>query len=161
MEEKFNIKQLILFILIIMITLGLFYGITTIVLDKKNNKKVDNTEEANNDVTIDYNTILAKNILSQSQEAYYVLASFTEDSNVTEYKNTIEKYKNKENSLKVYEVDLNSAFNKAYVSDESNLTGENITFKETTLIKIENKQIKEVYEGKDEITKALSTLIGE
>ena len=161
MEEKFNIKQLILFILIIMITLGLFYGITTIVLDKKNNKKVDNTEEANNDVTIDYNTILAKNILSQSQEAYYVLASFTEDSNVTEYKNTIEKYKNKENSLKVYEVDLNSAFNKAYVSDESNLTGENITFKETTLIKVENKQIKEVFEGKDEITKALSTLTGE
>ena len=161
MEENFNIKQLILFILIIMITLGLFYGITTLVLDKKNNTKVDNTEEANNDVTIDYNTILAKNILSQSQEAYYVLASFTEDSNVTEYKNTIEKYKNKENSLKVYEVDLNSAFNKAYVSDESNLTGENITFKETTLIKVENKQIKEVFEGKDEITKALSTLTGE
>ena len=161
MEENFNIKQLILFILIIMITLGLFYGITTLVLEKKNNKKVDNTEEANNDVTIDYNTILAKNILSQSQEAYYVLASFTEDSNVTEYKNELDKYKTKEKSLKVYVVDLNSAFNKAYVSDESNLTGENITFKETTLIKVENKQIKEVFEGKDEITKALSALTGE
>ena len=35
MEDKYNIKQMIIFILIIVITLGIFYGITILVTKNK------------------------------------------------------------------------------------------------------------------------------
>lgn len=161
MEDKYNIKQMIIFILIIVITLGIFYGITILVTKNKKTTTDDAPSTTNEDVSIDYDTILAQNIFNQSEDSYYVLASFNDDENLSTYKDSIDKYKAKENSLKVYEIDLDSAFNKNYVSDVSNFKSEYPIFSETTLLKIENGKITETYEGKSNITTNLSVLTEE
>ena len=161
MEDKYNIKQMIIFILIIVITLGIFYGITILVTKNKKTTTDDAPSTTNEDVSIDYDTILAQNIFDQSEDSYYVLASFNDDENLSTYKDSIDKYKAKENSLKVYEIDLDSAFNKNYVSDVSNFKSEYPIFSETTLLKIENGKITETYEGKSNITTNLSVLTEE
>ena len=161
MEDKYSIKQMILFIIIIVAILGIFYGITVLVTEKKNNKTTDTTEDITEEATIDYDTILVQNIFNQTGDSYYVLASFDDDENVTDYNSSIATYKEKENALKVYNIDLSSAFNKTYVAEESNFEGEYPIFKETTLLKIENKVVTEHYEGKDDIETFLSTLTEE
>ena len=161
MEDKYNIKQLIIFIIIILIILGIFYGITVLVTNnKKESSTTDTTETSEEDVTIDYDTILVQNIYSQNEDSYYVLASFEDDSKVTNYNNSVSQYSETDNALKVYNIDLSSAFNKNYVADESNFESEYPIFSETTLLKIENKKIVETYVG-DEITTALSSSSGE
>ena len=161
MEDKYNIKQMIIFILIIVITLGIFYGITILVTKNKKTTTDDAPSTTNEDVSIDYDTILAQNIFNQNEDSYYVLASFNDDENLSTYKDSIDKYKAKENSLKVYEIELDSAFNKNYVSDVSNFKSEYPIFSETTLLKIENGKITETYEGKSNIMTNLSVLTEE
>ena len=160
MEDKYSIKQMIIFIIVILIILGIFYGITLLVTKNKNNDT--NTEiETNEEATIDYDTILVQNIFKQSSSSYYVFAYIDDDENLSTYNNDIVSYKNNENALNVYYVELSSAFNKNYVSEESNFESEYPIFKETTFLKIENNKISEVYEGKTEITTILSNLKGE
>jgi uncharacterized protein YktA (UPF0223 family) len=71
---------------------------------------------------------------------------------------SISTYSELKNSLKVYTVDLSDAFNKKYVSDESNFNDEYPIFKETTILKIENKKITETYEGEEQISAILNIL---
>ena len=161
MEDKYNVKNMIIFIIIILIILGIFYGITVLVTNnKKENSTTDTTETSEDDVTIDYDTILVQNLYSQSEDSYYVLASFSDDEKLTNYENSISDYSERDDALKVYTIDLSSAFNKNYVADESNFDSEYPTFSETTLLKIENKKITETYVG-DEITAALSSSTSE
>lgn len=158
MEENYNIKQLSLYILIIMAILLIFYGITVIVT---NNSK-ENSSEVNDDQTIiDYEEILVQNIYSQKEETYYVLASLSDDENLSSYNNSLSVYEEMENSLKVYTINLSSSFNKKYLSEQSDFNGDYPLFKETTLLKIENKKITESYEGEDQINTILSILIDE
>lgn len=149
MEETYNVKKLILYILIIIVILILFYALTIFLTNRL--KKQDNQNIENKDVVIDYEKILVQNMFSKSENTYYVLAIFEDDENVSNYTNSLESYSEKENSLKVYTIDMNTAFNKKYISEESNFDLEYPIFKETTLLKIEDKKIVEVYEGKDDI----------
>ena len=158
MEDKYNVKQMIIFILIIVITLGIFYGITLLVTKNKKTTTDDTTQKTSEeDISIDYDTILVQNIFNQNEESYYVLAAFNNDENMSTYNNKIEK----ENSLKVYEIDLESAFNKNYVSNTSNFESEYPIFSETTFLKIENGKITETYIGKSDIITILSVLTEE
>lgn len=156
MEEKYNIKQLLIYVAIILITLGVFYGITILLT----NKQEQNQESNNYEVEIDYDTILAKDILSQSREQYYVFASTSNDENLNSYLNQIYTYQSLDDSLKVYEVDLDSAFNKSYMGSESSFETK-IIFKQTTLLKVENKKVTEVYESQEDIDAILKLLTSE
>lgn len=156
MEEKYTIKQLVMYIVIIMAVLLIFYGITLIIANKQNNNVINPENEA----VIDYDTILVQDIYNQNQASYYIFAYIEEDENVTSYNNLIETYSNLEESLKVYTIELDSAFNKKYVKEESNFENKMPTFKGTTLLKIENKKIVDVYEDED-IETILNVLVGE
>ena len=71
-------------------------------------------------------------------------------------------YTYKEGALKIYTADLSSAFNKNYVSDESNLYVSNvddIKFSKSTLIKISNGQVVEAYEGHENIVAHLNSIV--
>lgn len=160
MEDKYNIKQLIIFVVVILLVLGIFYGITLLVTKNKSNETNTNNE-TNDEAVIDYDTILVQNIFKQSSDSYYVLAYTEDDENLSDYNNDIASYKNKEDALKVYYVEISSAFNKSYVADESDFTGDYPIFKETTLLKVENGKIVQTYEGKEQITNILSILKGE
>lgn len=161
MEDKYSIKELLTFIIIILVVLGIFYGITVLVTNKKNNtKKTDNTESTS-EVKIDYEKVLAQNALSQKETSYYVFAYTNTDEEVSTYNNDLTSYKNKEDSLKVYYVELDNAFNKNNFASESNFNDGNVIFKATTLLKVENGKVVNIYETKDEITNILSELKGE
>lgn len=156
MEERKEIKNLIITLVIIISVLLVFYFITVFIT--KNQNKTKNGQEVESEKTvIDYDTILLSGIYQQKQASYYVLVAMPEDENITSYKNTLTSYSNKESSLRVYEVDLSSAFNKKYVSDTTDLTGKLPVFSKTTLLKIENGIITENYQG-DDIDIFLQTL---
>lgn len=146
MEEKNQIKNLIITLVIIISVLVLFYFITIIVT--KNTKQTETNTDINETV-IDYDIILVSDIYKQKQTSYYVFVSMPDDENVTSYENTLISYSNGENSLKVYTIDLSSAFNKKYISDTTDLTGKLPVFSETTLLKIENGSIVENYQSED------------
>ena len=155
MEEKYNIKNLITFIIIVVAILVVFYGLTILITKKKNAEQ--KTEKQENTAIIDYDVILASEIYKQKEGSYYVFASKKDDEKLSDYTSKITKYRGKENALKIYEVDLNSSFNKGNVAEENNFEDGNIIFGGTTLLKIENGSIVEAYQG-DDINTYLETL---
>ena len=162
MEDKYSIKELITFIIIILVVLGIFYGITVLVTNKKNNTKSSDASTSTDENTkIDYEKILAQNALSQKDENYFVYAYTNSDENVSTYNNDLVTYKNKEDALKVYYVELDNAFNKNNFASESNFEDGKVIIKATTLLKVNNGSIVEKYETKEEITNALTSLKGE
>lgn len=159
MEDKYSIKNLLAFICIIILVLGIFYGITILVTNNKdNNQKIeDNYSEA----TIDYEKILAQNTFKQKEDTYYVFAYKNTDERISEFNNNLISYKNKENSIKVYYVELDNAFNKNNIASESDFNDGKVVFKGTTLLKVENGSLVEKYQTEDEISTALNALLGE
>lgn len=156
MEEKYNLKSLIISIFIILAVLITFYFITIFITEHK----IEDNEETKSDAVIDYDTILVSEIYKQNRDSYYVLASFSKDENISSYQSNLSTYAKQENALKVYEVDLDSAFNKNYISEATDLTAKYPVFSETTLLKIENGVITEHYQGSD-ISTFLKTLVEE
>lgn len=148
MEERNEIKNLIITLIIIISVLLVFYFITVFITKNQNEKEIDNDTDIS-EAVIDYDTILVSEIYKQKQTSYYVLVAIPEDENVTSYENTLTSYSNGENSLKVYQVDLSSALNKKYISEVTDLNGKFPLFSETTLLKIENGKIVENYQGED------------
>lgn len=160
MEDKYNVKELLTFIIIILVVLVLFYGLTMLITNKKNSNDYIENNNSESDTKIDYEKILAQNALNQKENSYYVFAYTNSDENVTTYNNDLISYKNKENALKVYYVELDNAFNKNNYAGESNFEDGKVIFKATTLLKVENGVLVEKYESKDEINSALSIIKG-
>lgn len=159
MEEKFELKKIIFVIILLVIIFGIFYGLTILIMNNKEGKEPIDESINYDDAIIDYDTILVKNIYNQSEEIYYVLASTLDDNGV--FDNDLNNYLQKENALKIYYIDLSSAFNKNYVSSESNFDSRYPIFNDSTLLKIENDSIVETYVGKDDINTYLNILISE
>lgn len=143
MEQTYSTKQIIIIMAVMLSVILVFYGITVLV---SNNKKEDTKNDNNSDTVIQYEEILVGEIFKQNNSEYYVLA-YDSTSDGQKYKSDINTYVTKENSAKTYFVDLTNAFNKKYVSTESNFENEFPIFKEPTLLKIVNGSIVEVYEG--------------
>lgn len=161
-EEQYSLKKMIIIILVICIVFAIFYFITTLVV--KNNKN----EETNNEIVeIDSNKITLGQILDRNEEEYYVLATkeslhLSLDENIDYknlYDNYISNYKQTENALTVYRVDLDDALNKNYFGEELNITEDlsKIKLNDEVLFKIKNNKIDKYYVGNSKI---LKTLIG-
>ena len=125
--------------------------------------KKDEVKEEENEISasIQYEEILGSKVLSQSPKEYYVLAYKEEDLYLTTYNIYIGNYQYKENSKKVYRMNLDLGFNKSFVGDEAYLKGgkvESLKFVDTTLIKVKKKKITEVYEGKEKILEHLRSI---
>lgn len=133
-----SIKSFILILMGILVFIGLIYLI--FMFKEKINKKKE--------PVLQYEKILAKDILNQEEANYYVLIYDFKDDKLKELVNT---YKNK-NALKIYEVDKKMALNKDFVSDTPNLKVSNIKdfkVKENTLIEIKAKSVISAYTGED------------
>ena len=112
-------------------------------------------------VDIQYEEILVGTLLDQKESSYYVLATLEDDlsNNLLELYTT--KYSEKEGALPVYKINLNSVFNKTFISDTSklNITNiEEIKFSKPTLLLIKDKKITSVYETSDKIISQLKIL---
>lgn len=134
-DEELKIESFFKIVVILLIILLVFAGITML-------KTKDKSEKA--ETTIQYTKIVAGSILNRSEDDYYVLVEAKGDENITTYESLINKYVAKEDSKRVYIVDLSDSFNSNYVGEENKLDFENITdarFKETVLLHIVNNKI--------------------
>lgn len=165
MAKKVNVSKinndnemlkLLKLVIIVSLIVGLFYVITLFV-----NKKEEALEETDTPATIQYDYILVGNILSQPAEKYYVLAKTSNDLNAKIYEAYLSNYKNIKDSLRTYYIDLDNPLNSKFLKDESNFKIKDIneiSFKETTLLLIENDKIKKTYEGKENILEILKEI---
>lgn len=146
MEQTYSTKQIIISLFIVVAVILIFYGITVLLTNNK--EKETSVPNDSNEAVIQYDEIIVGEIYNQSESEYYVLA-YDDNSNSQEYISNLNTYSELEGATKSYEIDLTNAFNKKYVSSESDFEGQFPIFSETTLVKIVNKQIVETYTGTD------------
>lgn len=154
-----EMAKLLLLIIIVAIAFALFYLITLFVVKKDN--KLETTDE-NIQTTIQYEKILASAILTQKNNEYYVLVYKNDDQYLDTYKNYLSYYKMaKTDALPYYYVELNSQFNKSFISEKSKLDvseSKDFKFSQTTLIRVKDGKVISTYEGKDDITGKLNRM---
>lgn len=151
-----EMSKLVKVVIIVIAFFALFLGITYFITKK------NNTSDSSKTVTIQYEEIMAGQILNRSNSEYYVLATTEKDNYNDLYTAYVTQYKNVTDHLTVYTVNLNNGLNNSYVSENSNFnvqTVNDIKFKESTLLKIKDGKISEYYEGKDNIVNYLSSII--
>ena len=152
-----EIKNLLKIILIVTAIFLIFYGITTLVTDKKKEEENPNTSEA----IIQYDEILLGTLFNQSNSEYYVLITTEEDQYASNYLGLISSYQAKENSKRVYTANLDNGFNKSYKAEETKISNnlKDLKLSGSTLLKIKNKNIVESYKNQAEITEYLYSLL--
>ena len=97
-------------------------------------------------------------MLNRPYDEYYVLAFKSEDIDSVIYQTYISLYSEKENSNKIYLIDLDNELNSKYYSKEGNTNAKKIDelkISSPTLIKVSNHKISKYIEGKDSISKEL------
>lgn len=163
-SEQYSIKSMIKIILVLFLIIGIFYAITYFVVNRPKDIQKDETH-----TVIDTEKITVSQILNQKEEEYYVLATmeslYKDNGNYTAdyielYNEYILKYQQQGGKLKFYRIDLDSAFNKKYISDETSIT-ENISdikISDEVLIRIKNGKIDKYYLGHTDIADKLSRL---
>lgn len=162
--ETYSLKSMIKILVALLVIFGIFYFITVLLVDNRKSEK-DN----NNDVSvIDSSKIILSQLLNRKEEEYYVIAtkeslyksSYIKTNYVEFYNNYINSYKQQENSLAFYYVDLDNALNKTFLSEELNISNklDQLKLNDEVLFKIKNGKIKKYYVGKDEILDELSKL---
>ena len=162
-KDSYSLKDLILIIIVLVVILGMFYLITVLIVKPAKDSNI------NNSVTeIDYTKITLNNLLNRKEEEYYVLATkeslyaaISSDINYTQlYNNYISEYSSLENALPFYNIDLDDALNKNYVSNELNISNDisEIKLNDEVLFKIKNGKIDKYFVGNSKILKALSDL---
>lgn len=159
-----EIRKLLIIIGAVCAVMLAFYFITEVVLkNKKENTETTKEPEITIEPEIQYEQILMGSLLNQDESTYYVFAYTEDDPMLDIYNQYLESYKNSDNEpLNVYRVNLTEDFNKSYVADESYLEGDDVTKVKvtgTTLIRIKNDEIYKYYEGYEEISEKLKSMI--
>lgn len=157
-----ELKKLLIIIISILLIFVLCYFIISVALDHKKDSTASESNNSSEEATIQYDKILLSQLLNRDLEEYYVFASKSNDDNLSDYENSIYSYTSSEESVKVYDVDLDSSFNKKYISDNSNYdidSIEDLRVKGTTLFYIKDNKIEDVYDGKELINSKLEELV--
>lgn len=162
-ENEYSIKSMIIIVTIIAAIFLVFYFITTLVV-----KPVEENNDTNTITEIDSTKITLSNLFNRKESEYYVLAikeSLYKNSynriNYTEmYDGYIDTYSQTETALPFYRIDLDDALNKAYLSEELNITEDlsNLKLNNEVLFKIKDGKIESYYVGNSDIIEALSNL---
>ena len=87
-----EMSKLLVLILIVALVFALFYVITLFVTKNDDKDNSSNNAEENVEATIQYEKILAGNILSQKSDEYYVLVYFEDDRYIDLYKSYLSYY---------------------------------------------------------------------
>lgn len=147
-----EIKNLLKIIIIICGVLLVFYFITNLVQNKKSNDNI-----SDNVAVIQYNKILVGEILNRKDNNYYVLVEKENDNYVDLYK----QYLTSNEDVKFYTVDLSDVFNQNHIGGETIVEGNDVAqykFSNTTLLKVENGVLTNIYKTKDEIISYFKSL---
>lgn len=156
-ENEYSIKKIIITLVILIVVFFSFYFITMLVV--KPHKEVKD----NNNIPVEFDSTLItlSQILDRKENEYYVLASSSDSKpNFNDiYNSYLSSYKDKEDALKVYKVDLSDSFNNGY-KGETNITDNlnELKVNEDVLFKIKDKKIEKYFVGSTDILKELSEL---
>lgn len=154
-EESFKVVKVLA---IVLIFLGIFYLLTVYLINKDTSSS--STEKEVSEATIQYEEILAGSSFSINDSEYLVLyydkSSDELKSNIT---NLISSYKEKDEHLSIYTVDMSSAFNKNFIASSSNKSPDSVSeleISDTTLIKFKDGKVVDYIENYDNINIYLS-----
>ena len=149
-NEKNQIKSLIIITIVLVLIVGIIYLLSALFVTKEldwftkdNDKEIVETVK---------NTILAKEIFDQTEEEYYVYFYNYKD-NDERITSTVDENITKS---KVYKVNTDSALNANYVSEISNKKAKKLSelkVKAPTVIKISKDKIVSYYEGNEILEK--------
>ena len=150
-EDTKEISRLIFITLgIVGIALGLYF-LTEKVVNKKKHTLTD--------ADFDYSYATVGTMFNRPYEEYYVFLYDSTDTNASSYESLVSKYDAKEDSIKIYTVDLSENLDKKYLASESNTKPSNpneVKIKESALILIKNGKVEKYYENVEDYQKVLS-----
>lgn len=158
-KDTYSFKNLILIILIIIVILGVFYGITTLFVKPVYIPKDEVVSEINSE------KISLNNLLNRKEKEYYVLATKKSDNEKVDYiklyNNYIDKYSKQDQAITFYSVNLDDIINKSYVGKELKISNEisEIKLNDEVLFKIKNNTVEEYFVGSKKILDELNNLI--
>ena len=149
-----SIKNKIFIVIGILVFLLAFY-LLTLYITNKNNPKKDDTDTKEK-ITFSYDEILLGRSLSMQDDEYLVLFYDKSDEKQSEiYDQLYNDYKNKEDHLSIYYVDMSSGLNKRFsTTEESNkapLDVSEFKINGPTLIRVNNHAVLDYYEGEESI----------
>lgn len=141
-----EISKLIKLIIVVSLIVLIFYGLTVLVNQEQ---EVENPDTS---ASIQYDEILIGNALKQPNEEYYVMIYDDEDYDTSLYSTYLDLYEQKDEAIRIYTSQLNNPLNQNFKAEESNLDINDISdlkVQSSTLLKINNGQIEEFYEGEE------------
>ena len=149
-----SIKNKIFIVIGILVFLLAFYLLTLYITNKNNPKKEDS--DTKEEVTFSYDEILLGRSLSMQDDEYLVLFYDKSDEKQSEiYDQLYKDYKNKEEHLSIYYVDMSSGLNKKFsTTEESNKNPSDVSeflINGPTLIRVNNHIVQDYYEGEESI----------
>ena len=143
-----EIKSLIIITVVVVVIAGGLFFLTNYL----NNKKTSSNTK------IDYDTCIVGNMFNRPYNEYYVFLYSSTDKNASTYKGLITSYKDKDDALKIYYVDMNDKFNSAYLSEASNKKPTDVNevkIKESALILIKDGKVERYYESLEDYKNTL------
>ncbi len=154
-----NWTHVLFVVLGVFIFLGIFVLLTVYITNKNSTTTETDTDDSTS-TTIQYEEILAGSSFSMNKEEYLVLYyDMSDESLATELASKVMDYQNSA-QLSLYTVDLSSAFNQKYVTEnDSNLSptkASELKVKNPTLIRFSNGTVAEYIEGEESISNYLS-----
>lgn len=149
-----SIKNKIFIVIGFLVFLLAFYLLTLYITNKNNPKKDDS--DTKEEVTFSYDEILLGRSLSMQDDEYLVLFYDKSDEKQSEiYDQLYKDYKNKEEHLSIYYVDMSSGLNKKFsTTEESNKNPSDVSeflINGPTLIRVNNHIVQDYYEGEESI----------
>lgn len=155
-NDSNELSKLIKIVLIVTAIIVVFYGVTVVVTNKaKEAAEKENAKETE----IQYDSIVIGSMLNING-TFYVLIEDEDDVRLNEYTTLIQTISASEDAPKIYTADLSSSFNKSYVSDKTNYASDMTKFrvKGTTLVRVSDHEITDVYDSHDSIVDELNEL---
>lgn len=151
-----EIGKLFKVVLIVTAVIIVFYFVTSFVTKKASEAKESKSSQK---AIIQYDNLIIGSMLNKDGE-YYVLIEKDDDEKLSEYKTSIQMVGIIEDAPKFYYASLDDSFNKNYLSDEANYDSDlsNFKVKGTTLVKVADHEIKDVFDNYGDIKSALEGL---
>ena len=141
----------------VLLVLGLVYLGTAILSGEIKLNKNKKTEEV---TEFSYKEILAGETFNRSPIDYYVLFYKSSDNFSSYYKQLVDTYKTKDESLPFYFVNLDDKLNEEYLIGEDDTNSyskpssiDNLKVSNPTIIRIRNKQVFDFISGREEVLK--------
>ncbi len=149
-----SISKIIKYLIVVVIIFGGVYFLTDYITNHSSNS---NYKKQVGEATIQNDKILAGSTFNKSDDEYYVL--FYDVTGDSTYTDLYSSYKEKEEHLPIYYVDIKEGLNSKFIGEDINEEPTDISELKVngpTLIKISNKEVEEFITNTDEIKEKLS-----